>query len=64
MRRFYSGLKVQPACVDLFQQADCQPAFVLDALGLRTTRILYSMNILFIQWYLVGKLETGRGLSG
>jgi hypothetical protein len=25
---FYGGLKVQPAIIALFQQADCQPAFV------------------------------------
>jgi hypothetical protein len=29
--RFYRKLKYQPALVALFQQADCQPAFVLDA---------------------------------
>ena len=52
--RFYGGLKFQPALSALFQQADCQPAFVRDALGLRTTRILDSMNVLFRQWYLAG----------
>jgi hypothetical protein len=31
MLRFYSGLKIQPALIALFQQADCQPAFVRDA---------------------------------
>jgi|HubBroStandDraft_6_1064221.scaffolds.fasta_scaffold472388_3 hypothetical protein len=29
--RFYGGPKIQPALIALFQQADCQPAFVLDA---------------------------------
>jgi hypothetical protein len=86
MLRFYGGLKVQPACIALFQQADCQPAFVLDArrgpfafaqdelmeapesqfraLGLRTTRILDSMNVMFLQWYCGGRLGNGHDLGG
>jgi hypothetical protein len=47
--RFYGGLKVQPALVALFQQADCQPAFLRDALGLRTTPYLDSMDVLFVR---------------